>query len=190
MIPEAVTPVLAPADVQAQYDAYRVSAGAAPDPLACDPLWEDVVVCFEVAADGHSHWVTAADLRTWGVDVKAVRAEVTTRAKKALDKGPERFAVEGMPNAKVWTFTEGDWTAASVLLPELVGEKIGAKTYAVATPVIGVVFVWIPGDPDVDKVIGVGAKEMFDTLDNGVTATLHLWDGKRWSAWAEAVKKP
>ena len=57
-------------------------------------------------------------------------------------------------------------------------------------PVDGAVFVWLPGNKDLDRIMAVGAKEMFTAAAWPVSPVVHQWDGHRYSSFVEAVATP
>lgn len=183
--PDAVFPVLAPFDAPAQW----AEAGH-PSPLACDVLWpRETLVCFRVQEGNKRRFVTEADLAQWAVDVVALRAAVTQRAREKLVDQPKSATIEGTQKT-YWTSAEGDgWSAAGVLAPELVAMRLGGP-FMVAVPTDRVLLAWRPGDPDLDKIMAVGVKEMFEAADWPVTAVVHRWDGARFTAYVEAVPAP
>jgi hypothetical protein len=94
-------------------------------------------------------------------------------------------------DAWYWKADAGDgWSAAGVLRPDLLAARVGTLPLFVATPVDGVLLAWAPGTPELDMVIAVGAKEMYESEEGPVTPIVHRWDGKRWSSFAEATPVP
>ncbi len=184
-VPAGVFPVLAQVDAPTQW----VEAGHV-DALACDPVWPDeVLVCFRVQEGKKRRFVTAADLTRWGVDVPGLRSVVTERAGAVLATQPLRKTVEGTEQV-YYAAAEGDgWSAATLLAPNVVGARLGAP-FLVVAPADGVVLVWLPGDKDLDKILAVGAKEMFTAAAWPVSAVVHQWDGQHFTSFVEAVPSP
>lgn len=184
-VPAEVTPVLAPADAPAQFAEH---VGGPSPSLACDPLWSDALVCFKVREGKKRRWVTSADLAKWKVDAPALRATLAERAIAKLADQPKPVPVEGMPGAQYWVAAEGDgWAAAGVLQPSLLAERLGGAPILVAVPVDGVLIAWKIGDRELDRIVAVGVKEMYDAGDGPVTPIVHQWTGARWAPYAEAV---
>jgi hypothetical protein len=183
-VPDGVIPVLARADTPAQW------AETHTDALACDPVWpQEVLVCFRVQEGKKRRFVTAADLARWGVDSVGLRAVVTERARARLATQPVRRTVDGTEKV-YFVAAEGDgWSAATVLAPEVVGARLGGP-FLLAAPTDQTVLVWLPGDKDLDKIMAVGAKEMFEGADWPVSPVVHQWDGRRFSSFVEAVPAP
>ena len=185
VVPGSVFPVLAQADAPQQW----AEAGHA-DPLACDPVWPgEVVVCFRVQEGKKRRFVTGADLTRWGVDVAGLRAVVVERAIPVLATQPVRKTVDGT-DLVYFSAAEGDgWSAGTLLAPQVVSARLGGPILVVA-PVDGAVFVWLPGDKDLDRIMAVGAKEMFTAAAWPVSPVVHQWDGHRYSSFVEAVPTP
>jgi hypothetical protein len=189
-VPAGVTPFLAPPEAPDQWLEYRASAKLSADPLACDTLWTEALVCFKITEGKKRRWVTAADLTAWGVDVDGLRAEMASRGRKFLETQPKPTPIDGVPGATMWVAAEGDgWSAAGILAPDAVASRLGSATFLVVTPTPDVVIAWLPGSNDADTIVAVGAKEMYDARDDGVTPVVHLWNGTRWSTFAQAVPK-
>jgi len=49
---------------------------------------------------------------------------------------------------------------------------------------------WGAGTPELDHVMAVGVREMYDQLDEAVSPMVHTWDGARWHAFGEAKPLP
>jgi hypothetical protein len=186
-VPLTVTPVLAPPDAPAQYAEFAAAAGKKAS-LACDTLWtSEVLLCFKVTDGKKRRWVTDADLAAWKTDLAALRASVTERAKAELADQPDAVKVDGTEKT-YWLAAEGDgWSAAGILQPALLAEKLGTPTFLVATPAEGIAIYWPAGDRDLDRIVAVGAKEMFESKEGPVTALVHQWTGSRWVTFGEAI---
>lgn len=188
-VPEKVFPALAPADAPAQWHEWTKQKGLPASEMACDPLWKDeALICFKVEEKGKRRFVLMSDLTKWGVDLPALRTTVAARAKAALANQPAKTAVPGTDKS-YWVSAEGDgWAAAGVLLPEVLADKLGGPFY-VAVPTDKVLLAWRPGDSELDTIVAVGAKEMYDAAEWPVTAVVHQWTGTGWVAFVEAVPK-
>lgn len=185
VVPPSVFPVLAQADAPQQW----VDGGQV-DALACDPVWPgEVVVCFRVQEGKKRRFVTAADLGRWGVDVAGLRAVVAERAVAVLAAQPVRKTVEGT-ELVYYAAAEGDgWSAATLLAPQVVSARLGGP-FLVVAPTDGALFVWLPGNKDLDTILAVGAKEMFTAAAWPVSPVVHQWDGRRYASFVEAVPTP
>lgn len=178
--PPEVTPQLAPIDAPAQWRELQVREHQAEDPLACEPLWADAaLLCFKHGA----RWVTLGDAARWHTSVASMRAQVVAEAPAHVVLNAK--TVEGRT---YWT-AEGPWAAAGVLSGDTVAKKLGVSSIYGAAPSDGVTLFWIPGDPDLDRMMAVGARKMYDALDGSVTPLVHRWSSTGWAAFAEAKPK-
>lgn len=182
-VPDGVFPVLAHDEVPAQW-----VADGQPGMLACDALWKgQAVLCYRVRDGKRRRLVTTADLASWGVDAAELRREVTTRARAALAANPPALTpIEGTGKS-YWLAASGDgWAAAGILAPEVVVALVGGSFLAVA-PVDGAVMYWRPGDRDLDTIVAVGAKEMYERADWPVSPVVYQWTGQTWAPFVEAM---
>jgi hypothetical protein len=187
-VPTSVRPVVAPDDAPAQHEAWEKARGHTPEPLACEVVWKDHArVCFTVVDGEKKRWVTEADLASWGVDLDAVVTAVIDRARAPLSDRPRARKVDEMAGT-YWLSAEGDgWDAALLREPQWIVERVGAAPVLVAAPADGTILAWRPGDAELDKVMAVGARRMFDTQPGSVTPMVFQWDGKSWLAFGQAV---
>lgn len=190
-VPDTVRPAPAPEELPAQFAAWARSKARTGEQLVCEALWRgSTVLCFEVIEGESRRWVTTRDLASWGIEPAAFfdsqRARATAEAAK-VTLNPLR--VEGIPGEYFEVDASARWHAAGLVAPEVLRERLKAETFLVVAPVAGVVLVWVPGDPRLDKVIAVGAREMFDAGDLGVSPVVHQRLPGRWAPFAEAKAK-
>lgn len=175
--PPGLTPQLAPVDAPAQWRELQERERQPADPLVCEPLWPNAaLLCFKEG----SRWVTAADLTRWQTTPAALRAHVEAAAPAHLTLGAK--SVEGRT---YWT-ADGPWAAAGVLAAAKVAEDLKVEAFYAAAPTDGVTLFWIPGDADLDRMLAVGARKMYDALDGSVTPLVHRWSATGWAGFAEA----
>lgn len=186
-VPTGVVPQLAPIDAPEGWKDYVKSAHLPATELACEPAWPDVaLVCFKIRENGKRRWVTSADLAAWKVDTAGLRASLLAGARAALAGQPVPTKVDGGPQL-YWQAAEGDgWSAAGILMPELVADKLATKVFYAAIPTGEATLFWRPGDADLDRIMAVGVKEMFQAADSGVTPVVYQWSGGLWTPFMEA----
>lgn len=178
--PPALAPMIAPTDAPTQWAAARAAAGKPADPLVCGPLWADAaLLCFQV----NGRWVTEADLTAWQVSASDLRATVVAAAPARVVLAPKQ--VEGRT---YWT-ADGPWAGAALLAPGDVAKKLGVDAFYGAAPSQGVTLIWIPGDADLDRMMAVGARKMYDALDGSVSPLVFRWSATGWAVFAEAKPK-
>lgn len=185
-VPDTVRPALAPVDAPQQYAALRASRDLPADPLVCETVWTEALLCFRVWEGKRRRWVTEGDLARWQATSEELRAAVTERSLARLES-LETVAIEGM-NATYRRLADGDgWAAAAVLHPAEVAGRLGAETVLFAAPTDQVVLAWAGGDPDTDKVIAVGVRELYDGEQGlSVTPVVQAWSDGSWRAFGEA----
>ena len=188
-VPDTVVPAAGPADVQARFDGWNVRQDRALATLACGPLFGDHGrLCYRVGEPGSRRWVTLDDLSSWGESLDSLQAEIRARAARQLVGRLEPVTIDGM-GATYWVSKATDgWTLSPLLHPPS-AEQVGRPLLA-AVPADGVVLLWTGGRADVDKVIAVGARELYDSRSRPVTPVVHQWDGARWIPFARAVARP
>ena len=186
-VPDDVRPVVSPLDVQAQVERWRAGRGVPPVTLACTPLWAgEAQLCFR-KGKGAVGYVTVADLAAWEVDAPALVAELRQRSADKVEAQLRAVDIEGM-SARYWIATgEDGWAAALVLHPDRVAQAIGSPSLF-AAPADGILLAGRGGDPQVDKVVTVGVKEIHASQAGSVSTVVHRWTGAEWTPWAEAVK--
>jgi hypothetical protein len=189
-VPDGVHPVLAPPDVPGRYAAQKAAEGQ-PVELACDPLWpEHALLCFKRREGDRDRWVTTADATRWGTDVAGLRAWAAERALQVLATQPDRMQVTDSTQS-YWVAAEGDgWSAAVLLQPVALAEKIGSPAIHVAAPMDGVVLAWPGGDAALDTIVAVGVREMYDQGKQPISPVIFEWTGTRWREFAEAKPRP
>jgi hypothetical protein len=178
----AVTPLLAPPDVLEQAKALGPKGD-----FACEPLWpgDGPWLCFLApgAKKGTSRWVTRRDLANWKVDFAVLRSRAVADSAGKVQLHAQD--VKDSPGRSYWTQDDA-WAAAGFLAPEKVAGVVGTTPMFAAVPTSGAALFWPSGDADTDKVMAIGVHEMFEQLDNGVSPLIFQWDGKKWTAYAEA----
>lgn len=189
-VPEGVRPTLAPPDVPEQYATWLEEQGGEADELACTPFWPDeALLCFKLRDEERVRWVTAADLARWGVEVKELRRNVAKAARDRVEEGLERVPVSDM-DAHYWVASgEEGWTAAPLLHPDRLAAQVGGAPFLLAAPTDDTLLVWNPGDPELDQVMAVGVRRMFEEEDGSVSSMVFQWTGEKWRPFGEAVPK-
>ncbi len=149
-------------------------------PLRCEALVVDVVLlCFKLQTGASRRYVTEADLLSWDTTPEQLR----TAARASLTENP--WVANEVPDTGRYFVAQGPNAAAVLLHPEWLAH-VGPEPL-VALPARGVVVAWKPGDEELDKVVAVGARRMFEELDHPVTAVIiqkTAEDG--WTRWGEA----
>jgi len=149
-------------------------------------LWvEDLPLCFRVEEEGRRRWVTHGDLARWG----ATLAEVEEAAKEALVVSPfERRVVHGGSRHYFSAEVEGGREAMVVLHPEWL-LSLGTDV-VLAIPARDAVLAWPLGDAELDKIMAVGVRKLFDASPYPVSRKVLAWNGARWTVRGEVTPAP
>ncbi|MCP4809762.1 MAG: hypothetical protein GY913_25085 [Proteobacteria bacterium] len=168
------------ADAPALYKEQAVQRGEAGlrAELVCDDLTKAVVVCYRVEVGNKRRYVTRSDLAAWGVKSD----ELAGLAAASLDASPLKpHALDG---GGTWYDAPGALGPTALVHPEWLAE-IGPRVL-VAIPARDALVAWRPDGGELDQVMAVGARRMFDELDHPVAPVVLLWDGTSWSEWGQA----
>lgn len=186
-IPEGLRPVAADGGAPARFAAWRASSGLPAEHLACEaPVPTAVLLCFRVWEGSSRRWVTVEDLQRWTTDLGHLRTSLLARAKAKVAAAP-LVAVEGMKEHYLRLLDGDGWAAAGLLVPDAVASRLGGGPIRVAWPAESLLLAWRPAGDDLDRVMAVGVKELYDTQKGSVSPTIFTWDGTAWSAFGEAV---
>lgn len=184
-IPEGVRPAAAPVDAPTQYATEHPDGPG----LACAPLLEaHAALCFRVWTKEKRRWVTQEDIVRWGTTVDGLVAHVTTASKGVLANEPHVERVVDM-DAEYGVLRDGDGFAVAPFLhgPQL-AVRFGPDVRAVI-PRTGVMLAWKAGSPELDQVMAVAAREMYDTASDSVTPMVHMWRDGRFIPFGQANPK-
>lgn len=185
--PEGLRPVMATPDTPERYRMWRLVEQLPEDDLACEPIWPDTaLLCFRLWENGKRRWVGESDLRAWRTNVAALEAQVAAHAGPKL-QAAELVPIEGM-NTTYLRLVDGDgWAAAGLLHPELLAERLGGLPIRVAVPNDTVLVAWKAQGKDVDQVMAVGVRELYDQQSGGVSPQIRQWDGESWLPFGQAL---
>lgn len=183
-------PVAAPADAASRYREAALRAGlsgAAAEPI-CRLLAEQLSVCVVKGEGGSLDYATLADAASWGMDAEAVYEAARAFAAAGITEGrPALAAVEG--GGRYWVSAEADGLdAAGLLYPDRLGALAGAEV-VVAAPVQGALLLWVPGDAELDKIMAVAVRRMYEDSAQRVSPLVYRWKDGRWAVWGAAVKQ-
>lgn len=187
--PPEIRPMAARADQRARFQAAMRDAGktGAATEQECDLLAEQLSICYVKGTTGDLDYVTAADLAAWAMSPEALRDAAQRSALQGFSANrPAASAVEGVAGTW-WLSAEADGLdAAGLLHPDRLAQ-IAGKTPVVAVPAQGALLFWVPGDPELDKVMAVAARRIYDGADQRVSPLVYQWAGDHWEVWGEAT---
>ena len=190
---DAVRPALAPLDAPNQYMAWLARQGGDPDALACETFWPGAaLLCYRVVDGEKLRWVTRADLINWEIDSTTLRSQVESAAKTALPGLEVSTArVPEMAGASYWSVAEkGGWAAAPLLAPAEFAAARGVTDFLAVAPTADITLAWPQGHAELDKVMAVGAREIFEAESGGVSPVVYRWSDGHWLPYAEAKERP
>jgi hypothetical protein len=188
-VPDGLRPVVADVGAPGRFAAWRKESGLPPVDLACEPaLPGAVLLCFRIWEGGARRWVTVDDLRRWGLATGDLRTTLIPEALRRIETA-ERIAIEGT-SASYLRLVDGDgWAAAAVLAPGAIAARLGAESGSVrvAFPAETVFVAWRSGDADLDRIMAVGVRELYDAQPASVSPGVFTWDGRVFTSFGEAV---
>jgi len=182
-IPEGLRPAAAPFDAPARYQAEFPGKS----PLACAPLLpKQALLCFRVWEGGRRRWVTERDLARWRTDLDGLVAGVKSGAEEVLKTEPGRVSVVDF-DGHYFELRDGDgWAAAPLLRPDLLASKLGQGSFRVAIPRAGVFLAWPTGSADLDKIMAVAVRELYESGQDAVTPMVFRAEGEGFVAFGQA----
>jgi hypothetical protein len=185
-IPDGLRPVVGTADVGERFARWLGEEGMPPEHLICEPFWPEVAsLCFRVWDKGKRRWVVGGDLQAWGVDEPALKAAATAGAEAKI-RAAELVPIGGT-KASYLRLVDGDgWAAAALLRPDIVAERLGGGPIRVAVPADSVVVAWKVQGDDIDRIMAVGVRELYDQTKGPVSPKIETWDGAKWEPFGEA----
>ena len=185
--PDGLRPVVGSVDVGERFVRWLGEQGLAPEHLVCEPVWPEVAqLCFRVWDQGKRRWVVGHDLGTWGVDEPGLRAAVTPLAEAHL-KQAELVPIGGMTTSYLRLVDGDGWAASGLLRPDLLVARLGGGPIRVAVPADSVLISWKAQGEEVDRIMAVGVRELYDSARTGaVSPKVVTWDGLKWESFGEA----
>ncbi|MEN0062474.1 MAG: hypothetical protein AAGA48_10010 [Myxococcota bacterium] len=188
-----IRPVAATAEVLARFERWQRVTGQATSLPACQPLEiPEVQLCFRVWEGRRRRWVTLSDLATWGTSGADLREAVVEDCAGSL-RALQRQTVAGS-TASYLTLTDGDGRATSgILCPTLLAKRVSAlglrvgSGFRAALPTQDVLLVWPAGDPELDRILAVAAREIHEQQRHALTPQIMHYDGDRWRLFGRAV---
>ena len=115
---------------------------------------------------------------------------VLQRGKARIEKQLKPIEITGM-SEQYWVETNQDgWSGATLFRPDVFSQIIGEGTVLAAVPAHGIVLYWRGGQPEVDKIVAVGVREIYASRQGAVSPVVFRWTGEDWVPFSEAVKRP
>ena len=188
-VPAGVLPLVERASIQIGWSEKARAAGAEglAAVAACRPFAEDLVICFTVPEGDGQRMVHQADLEAWGADLAVVEQRAVAATKVGLtQQRPQRVPVDGDPRTYLLS-AEGDGLdQAALFAPAALDERCGQHGCAVGIPARGVLVAFPMGDRELETIVAVGIRRLWESLDDPITPVAYRWDGQAWVVWGEA----
>ena len=149
--------------------------------LACEDLvLNELYLCFRRVEGEVARFVTQAELAAWGASTADLRARaaslLTTNPLqlRTIDGGGHYYEVICPPGREAVVLLHPEWLMSVGPVP------------LVTNPVYGVMLVWDARDPEVNKIVAVGARKMFDGYPLPISPLVYRWNGAGFVAWGDA----
>lgn len=188
-----IRPVAATRDDVARFERWQVERVRASSAALCQPLAiPEVQLCFRVWEGRRRRWVTEADGARWGVSARDLEERVLGDCVESVSRAEVRTVQGGA--ARYLALTDGDGRAVSgFLCPGALTERVSVLGHGVgiraALPTQDVLLAWPAGDPELDRIMAVAAREIFELQSDPLTPQIMLHDGDRWRAFGRALPR-
>ncbi len=187
--PEGLLPVVDRPGLQVSWSEQARAAGAEGEAgvLACRSFAEGLALCFTVPDGEGRRMVTLHDLSAWQVDLAAVEAAALVGVVAGLDESrPQRVQIEGDSRGYLLS-AEGDGLDhAGLFDPGALAARFDGAPHGVGVPARGVLIAFALGDSELETMVAVGIRRLWETVDDPITPAVYTWSGDRWVIWGEA----
>ncbi|MEQ1566599.1 MAG: hypothetical protein ABMA64_13235 [Myxococcota bacterium] len=188
--PDGLRPVVARAGAVDRYARWAALEGELPARPVCEPVWPEIVdLCYRVWDQGKRRWVVTGDLGAWAADAPALRERVASAAGEWVARA-ELVPIAGTPHQYLRLVDGDGWTAAGLLRPELAAERLGGGPIRMAYPAETVWIAWRAGDDELDRIMAIGVRELYDATAGSVSPRIVTWDPSApapWKPFGQAV---
>jgi hypothetical protein len=180
---------MASSDAPERFVRWREGQGATDEvSLPCVHLVADaLLMCFRVREGDRRRWVTSSDLTAWDVDLRGVLSIIRDRSAPHATRSGALMPAEGMERS-FWQGADGSgWEPAVFLHPGAMARRLETSELLVSAPSTGVVLAWGGGDAEMDLVMAVGTREMWQRQAGPVSPLVYRWARGTWAIHGEAV---
>lgn len=190
-VPASLQVRLEPSDLPNLFreDALARGATGTATAVACLPFAGPLLTCFTVVDGGPPvrRYVTAADLGLWRASEECLRETVLRReAATVTEQRPRWVPVEG--DARRYLLSaEGDGLDhVAAFFPERIQARLGGGAFALGVPSRDVLIAFPLGDADLERIVAVGVRRAWETLEHPVSPVVLAWKDGTWKEWGEA----
>jgi len=151
--------------------------------VACRDLDEDLVLCLRNEDSDSRWWLSVGEMTDMGLSFDSAAGSIAARAQEVLLN--KRVVHEG--TGEFWIASQGGVGAEALLFSPHLLSVVGDRP-AIAVPERGVVIAWNRGDSDLDRIMAVGVRRMFEASANPVTSKILALVDSEWRVWLQAVE--
>ncbi len=151
--------------------------------IACQDVDEDLVLCLRNEDTELKWWVSYGELEQLGLSFEqAVTSIEVLAAEVQLEP---RTVQEG--SGRYWVANHSGGAAEALLFsPELFA--VVGQSPAVAVPERGVLIAWNRGNRELDRIMAVGVRHLYEASDHPVSSKVMALVDSQWRVWLQAVE--
>lgn len=165
----------------------RVGAAARPD---CRPAFDGLLFCLTLVTPDGWRYATVSDVKAWKMTSEQAHRQAAERLRAMSVKDRLKAqTVQGVPGAYFAARLDDGQDAAPLLVPERLAAHLGGPP-VVAIPAQGALVAWVPDNPELDTVVAVGVRRMYEASDHAISPRIYRWGKDGWMVWGEAKKPP
>jgi hypothetical protein len=155
--------------------------------LAARGFAEDLSLFFTVPDGDGRRLVTLHDLGAWEVELSVLEAAALANVAAGINaQRPQVVQVEGDPRSYLLS-AEGDGLdQAALFAPEALSARFAGGAVAVGLPARGVLIAFPLGDRELETMVSVGIRRLWESVEEPVSPKAYRWDGEGWVVWGEA----
>jgi hypothetical protein len=182
---------LAPSSIRVveDYQIYKKEKGKFTSDLACEKFAEGLMMCFRYVKKENLPYVLENDLKKWDATTEQLLISASDSSAEYVTK--ERYTMQEIDNVPggYWASARKDgWDSAALLHPKRLELLLGAKPL-VAVPQSGMFLFWREDNPQLNKAVAVGVKEIYNQSSHPVSPYIYHWSQGKWLVWGEAVEQ-
>jgi hypothetical protein len=155
--------------------------------LACGSISEGLELCYRHSEEGKLPYVQQKHLEEWGARTSDLQDLVRLKTVGMVTSDRySKLTVEGVDDSVYWHSSRKDGLDAVALLHPKEAEAFVGGPVLLAVPEAGMCILWRRGNGDLNMVLSVGVKEMYDKSSHPVSPLVYTWDEEQWVVWGEA----
>ncbi|MEO0606429.1 MAG: hypothetical protein AAF211_33690 [Myxococcota bacterium] len=184
-------PVAATPSLIARFVRHQTELGRPEAFPVCRPLpVPELKLCFRVWEGDRRRWVTELDRLRWGVTAEILQSRIESNCVESVKRAVVRTVQGG--TSRYLALTDGDgWAVMGLLCPKALAARLRtlspATSFKAALPTEHVLLAWSDGNPELDRILAVGVREIHQTEPDPLTPQVLSFDGERWHPYGRAV---